>query len=454
MNKIFMLLLMIVFSIISMLSLYLSDKYLISSILLLLNFFLTFIIVNMNNRVNNLINLQSFFLLGFFVFFLARFASFLLEKSLYSQVFCMNFIFYYCESMPNIIYLILVLNLILISYSLGFVFHHNNNYTAFSSYKISKRKIIIIYILALLSLLLVISNNVNIIIIAITQGYIALYANQAEAYQTPYALLISTFSATSMAVLYSFKRQIRPLFFNIIFSLFIMSMLSVILTGSRSVFVSSLLLLLWHFYGQKSISKIKYLLLLIFCFLTLYTIDIIAALSGARPNQESTGIIHTMAESLYGQGITLMVFNSSINVENYPILGYIKTLLPGIQILFPPFGVTERHEFDWSSFMTYSENREAYQEGYGLGWSIFSDFYILSFKILPVFCLFVYLFSRFTIYISNANSNFKEGLLFICIMSFFGISRASISPLIFTIIIYIIFSLYSGSLRIKKRAVL
>lgn len=454
MNKVFLFILMIIFLIISMLSLYLSDKYSISSILLLLNFFLTFIIVNMNNRFNNLINLQSFFLLGFFIFFLGRFASFLLEKSLYSQAFCINFIFYYCENMPNIIYLILVLNLILISYSLGFVFRDKSKHTVFYNYKISKRKILIIYIFALLSLLLVISNNVKTIILAITQGYIALYANQAEAYQTPYALLISTFSVTSMAILYSFKHQVRPLFFNTIFSLFIMSMLSVILTGSRSVFVSSLLLLLWHFYGQKSVSKIKYLLLLIFCFLTFYTIDIIAALSGARPNQESTGFIQTISENLYGQGITLMVFNSSINVESYPILGYIKTLLPGIQILFSPFGINERRDFDWSSFMTYSENRQAYQEGFGLGWSIFSDFYILSFKFLPVFCLFVYLFSRFTIYISDANNNFKKGLLFICIMSFFGISRASISPLIFTIIIYIIFSLYSGSLRIKERAIL
>lgn len=454
MKKVFTLLLMIVFLLISLFYVIIFNNYFISCLLLMFNLFLAFFIVNIDNKVKSFINLQSIFLLGFFLFFLGRFPAFILDQSIYEDVFCIDFIFNYCENISNIIYLILVLNLILIFYSLAFIIKPKNYYKVIEDYRISKRKLLSIYIVTILSLLLVIINVIESIVLAVTQGYLSLYLSQAEPYQTPYLLLINTICVAGMAVIYSSKKDIKPMLFNIIFILFVFSMLGTILTGSRAAFISALLLLLWHFYKNKRINILRFLILLLVAFLMVYTLNTLAAVSGARPGEVNGSVFQIIADTLYGQGITLMVFNSSLHVEGYPILGYIKTLLPGIQILFPSFGVTERYEFDWSSYMTYHENRQAYISGNGLGWSIFSDFYVLSFGFLPIFCFYVYLFGRFTIYVSDGTSKFRLGLLFICILSFFSITRSSISPLILTIIIYSIFSLYARSLRLKKKVLL
>lgn len=451
MKKIFIFMIIVLMSLLSLLLIYIYNDYYVSSIFLIVNFVLVFFIVNINNRIKGFMNLQSFFLFGFLLFFLGRFLALILDKTIYSDIFCMDFIFYYCESPSNINYLMLVLNLILISYALAFIKKPKEYHTQATEPIISKKRILIIYVVTLSSLIFVIHALINTVMLAITEGYMALYINQGESYQTPYALVINTIAVAGMAIMYSVKDNIKPLPFNIIFIIFILTLLASILTGSRSGFVSSLLLIMWHFFKNKDMSIIKYILLALLFILVMYSIDIIASISGARPvDQTNSSLIQGVSGILFGQGTTLMIFNSSMNVENYPLLGYIKTILPGIQVLFPPFGINERYEFDWSSYMTYRENRTAYNEGFGLGWSIFSDLYILSFKFLPIFCLMIYFFGRFTLYVNSANSIFKKGLLFICIISFFGLSRNSVSPLIFTIIVYIVFSLYLRSLKIKR----
>lgn len=451
MKKIFTFIIMIFISLLSLLFLIISEDYYIPSGLLIISFILVFYIVNVENKTKNFINLQSFFLFGFLLFFMGRFLALFLDKNIYSSIFCINFIFSYCENFSNIFYLVLILNLILISYASAFVIKPKKYHDKAKESIISKKRISIIYVITFLSLLFVINALIDTIMLAITEGYMALYINQAESYQTPYGLLITTVSVAGMAVIYSVKRDIKPLLFNAIFAIFILTLLSSILTGSRSAFISSLLLIIWHFYKNKNMSILKYLVFSLFFILIIYSLDVIASISGARPvDNTRVSFLQSIANSLYGQGTTLMIFNSSINVESYPLLGYVKTLLPGIQVLFPPFGINQRYEFDWSSYMTYHENRAAYNEGFGLGWSIFSDLYLLSFKFLPIFCLMVYFFGRFTLYVNSANSIFKKGLLFICIISFFGLSRNSVSPLIFTIIVYMIFSLYLRSLKLKR----
>lgn len=455
MKKTLLFITMVLVTLMGLLVLSISDNYFIPVALLITNFMLVFYIVNIGNKVKGFINLQSFFLLGFLLFFMGRFVALMLDESIYTDVFCMSFIFYYCEVFPNIAYLMLVLNLILVSYALAFIIKPKTYYKKFVKPVISRKRILVIYIITFISLIFVSRLLIDSIILAITQGYMALYVNQAESYQTPYGLLVSTVSIAGMAVIYSVKNHVRPLLFNTIFTIFILTSLLSILTGSRSAFISSLLLIIWHFYKNKNMSMLKYFILSLLFIAIIYSVDFVASISGARPvDQKNSDFIQIVSSSLFNQGTTLMIFNSSIKIESYPLLGYIKTLLPGIQILFPPFGISERHEFDWSSYMTYHENRAAYNEGFGLGWSIFSDFYILSFKFLPLFCLMIYFFGRLTIYVSSADSIFKKGLLFICIISFFGLSRSSISPLIFTIIVYTIFSLYLRSLKVKKWSVI
>lgn len=458
MTKVLWLVVMIIGSLFSLLSIVIYDNYFFSSVLILLVFSICLFLSNSNNKVKNFINLQSFFLLGFLLFFLGRMIAVLFNRNISTSFFCIDFIFNYCEEESGVLYLVFIINLILISFASAFVFsfnngRHNSKSTIVIDYKhVSKNKFFVIYLIGLLSLISVIFSTLDTVYLAINSGYMALYANQAESYTPPFFLLVSTISIASMAVIYSVREQFRPIYFKFIFSIFILSMLLSVLTGSRSSFISGILLIVWHFYKNKSISFIRYSAISAAGLILIYFLDTIAALSGARPYDANGSFLKTLSETFYNQGITLMVFNSSINVESYPVLGYLKTLLPGVQVLFSQFGVTERYDFDWSSFMTYHENSEAYAAGFGLGWSIFSDFYVLSFGFLPIFCLLVFLLGKFIITVNNTESQFRIGLLFICILSFFSIVRSSISPLIFTIIIYLIFSLYIRTLYFKRKS--
>lgn len=456
MTKVLWFVVMIIGSLFSLLSIVIYDNYFFSSALILLVFLICFFLSNSSNKVKNFINLQSFFLLGFLLFFLGRMIAVLFNRNLSSSLFCIDFIFNYCEAESGVLYLAFIINLILISFASAFVFSFsigdNNSESIVSlDYKcISKNKLFVVYLIALLSVISVLFSTFDAVYLAINSGYMALYANQAESYTPPLSLLVSTISIASMAVIYSVKDQFRPIYFKFIFSIFVFSMLLGILTGSRSSFISGMLLILWHFYKYKRFSFIKYLSISIAGLILIYFLDTIAALSGARPHEVNGGFLKTIAETFYNQGITLMVFNSSINVEGYPTLGYLKTLFPGVQVLFSQFGITQRYEFDWSSFMTYQENTQAYNAGFGLGWSIFSDFYMFSFGFLPLFCLLVFLLGKFIIVVNNAENQFKMGLLFICILSFFSMVRSTISPLIFTIFVYSIFSLYIRTLYFKR----
>ena len=458
MTKVLWLVVMIIGSLFSILSIVIYDNYFFSSILILLVFSICFFLSNSNNKVKNFINLQSFFLLGFLLFFLGRMIAVLFNRNIGSSLFCIDFIFDYCEEGDGVLYLVFIINLILISFASAFVFsfntgrHSSKSTIVIDCKHVSKNKFFVIYLIGLLSLISVIFSTLDTVYLAINSGYMALYANQAESYTPPFFLLVSTISIASMAVIYSVREQFRPIYFKFIFSIFILSMLLSVLTGSRSSFISGILLIVWHFYKNKSISFIRYLAISAAGLILIYFLDTIAALSGARPHDANGSFLKTLSETFYNQGITLMVFNSSINVESYPVLGYLKTLFPGVQVLFSQFGVTERYDFDWSSFMTYHENSEAYAAGFGLGWSIFSDFYVLSFGFLPIFCLLVFLLGKFVITVNNTESQFRIGLLFICILSFFSIVRSSISPLIFTIIIYLIFSLYIRTLYFKRKS--
>ncbi|MDC4861984.1 O-antigen polysaccharide polymerase Wzy, partial [Acinetobacter baumannii] len=66
-----------------------------------------------------------------------------------------------------------------------------------------------------------------------------------------------------------------------------------------------------------------------------------------------------------------MVFDISLKYSDYPVLGYLKVILPGVQVLYSFFGVNERKDFNWSSYVVYNENISAYLNGNGLGWSLY-----------------------------------------------------------------------------------
>ncbi len=422
--------------------------------LLIINFIISFFIVNMNNLNTNLINMQSIFLLGFLVFFLGRFVAFLLDSSLYDKLFCIEFIFSYCSQSGDINFLIFLLNLILVAFSMAFLSKVNIsrdiNHLDESNIFISKNKICLIYFLFFFSLGISFYHRLESIALAISDGYMSLYASQAESYETPFVMLFSVLINCSLALLYSLRKSLNNKIFGVAVGLYILNLLLGIVTGSRALFISGLILLTWMIFRNRRIKKIFYIGGIGICALTLGAVNWLAGLSGARAFSESSNFLEAVSETIYSQGITLMVFNSSIHTEGFPILGAIKTIIPGIQAIFPLFGLNNRHEFDWGSYMIFTENKNAYQDGFGLGWSIYSDFYIFSLGFLPLFYLFVYLFGRLIINVSKNSGYYNEGIVFIFVLVLFSINRGQLSPLIFSVIVYSLLCLFVGTLKVRR----
>ena len=445
---------MILFSVISFLFSEISGSFETSIYLLIFNFLLSFIIVNMNQLNANLINMQSIFLLGFFIFFLGRFIGFFLNPNLYDVLFCMDFIFDYCSSNSSIAYLIFLLNLILISFSMAFLSSvgapSNINYMNINNVFLSRKKIALIYVLFFLSIIISFYQRFESISLAISGGYMALYVSQAESYETPFVMLFSVLANCSLALLYSIRKNLNRKIFGFVIGLYLLNLLLGIMTGSRAAFIGGLILLTWIIFRDKQVKKIFYIAGIGICVLVVGAVNWLAGLSGARAFDVKSNFLETISETIYSQGITLMVFNSSVHTEGFPILGALKTIVPGIQAIFPFWDITQRYEFDWSSYMTFTENKIAYQDGFGLGWSIYSDLYILSLGFLPLFYLFIYLFGRLIVSLSKKSGCYNEGVIFIFVLMLFSINRGQLSPLIFSVVVYSLLCLFIGTLKVRK----
>lgn len=413
------------------------DNFYYSIILTLANFSLCFYIINNNNLSKNILNPQSILMIGFLLFFLGRFIGVLFDVHYLPYTFCIDFIFNYCSDDYDKFNLIVYLNCILIFFAMGFVFPPKKIFynMIFPGYK----PIFYVFLIGVFSTLFSLFDTIQNVYSAVNSGYLAIYAGQSEEYETPYSLLINTVSVSTLAILFSVKDRDDKInkFFKIVFYILIFKMVIGILSGSRASFISACLIMLWYLFRNREFLARHYFYLLGSSVFLITFINKIASLSNARIiDSTNRSFFENIAFVFYNQGITMMVFNSGLKLDTFPILGYLKVLFPGIQVLFKFFGVNERKDFNWSSYMVYNENIVAYYNGNGLGWSLYNDFYALSFGFLPLFCFFIFLFSRFVVKCVSVNGFYTQGLLFIFVTTFFTLNRSSISVLIFSIFVY------------------
>lgn len=443
MKNILLILLMLIFSILSILVL---DSYIYFSIIFLVfNLFLSFIIVNKNNLSANIITPQTVLLLGFSVLIFGRFIAVLLDSTYLQTLFCINFIFYYCSTEAEIFRLFVYLNSILISFSLGFLFIPKIKENDQKNNFISKKKVKALFILGLVSIIYLIFDNIGKIILVLNSGYLALYEGQSEDYETPISLVINGFAISCLALLFALKRNNTQThrYFLILFFLFIFKLMMTIGTGSRSHFIVGIILLIWYIFQDRKLYFKHYIILLSSFLVTALGVNSLASLSGARVvSNVDLSVIEKIAFIFYNQGISLMVFDISLKYADYPALGYLKVVFPGVQVLYGLFGVNERKDFNWSSYVVYNENLNAYFNGNGLGWSLYSDFYAFSFGYISIFCFLVFLFARLIVKINSNDSIYCNGIILILVSSLFTINRSSISSLIFIIILYSVLYLF------------
>lgn len=400
-------------------------------------YILSLIIVNYQKP--NIINLSTFFLLGFGVLIYGKLFGYIISPSSYSlqKIFCLDFFIDVCLDVTESTNSLLFFSFSLAVFSLGYLSRSNKEWSVnLDSTRPSKLKFLIFisYILVLVKSMTSYSTIKN----AIVSGYNVLYQNQSEAYQSPYLLAINSLLIAILAILFSQRKKHSYVMFHfrILFIIFVSISLLGILTGSRSTFISGLIMLVWYNFHDKKIPKLFYILLAFFGAIVLSTTNYLASLSGSRDFAANKSFISSISAILYDQGASFLITDAAIKINDFPFLGYIKTLLPGIQVLYPLFGIRHRYQFDWGSYMAYSYDPYLYNLGFGLGWSIWADFYLLAFKFLPLYVVIIFYWAKLLNNLDLTTSDFNKSLSFILIVFVFSLSRSSVSPVIFVAISY------------------
>ena len=284
-------------------------------------------------------------------------------------------------------------------------------------------------------------GTINSIYKAIAFGYLSLYSGQVEEYSSPLTLLIMILFNAIVALSYTFRERLGGKIFYLLFSIFIINLLISVLAGSRANFVSAILILMWFILGKNKI-KISRVFSIGFLVCAVFLTNMIASFSGARSaSAQDSSLYNKIIEDIfYNQGITMMVFNMGVQEEHYPVLAYIKTIIPGSQIIYSWFFKVYQYDLSFSQYLMYKLSPSLFYQGYGLAWSLLGDFYAFSFGFIGLFFIYNFLWGRVIFKVSSlfVQDEFYKGLYFCFLISIFILSRFSISSFLVLLVFYLI----------------
>ncbi|MGP2361032.1 O-antigen polysaccharide polymerase Wzy [Acinetobacter junii] len=413
------------------------------SISVLANFLVCVITVVKNSYDKHFIKLPLVYLLGFFLFICGRFVSNIFGMG---ETFCFDFGYYYCLSTSEIIYSHFVISSSLIFFTYGFISSRKINFDRgceSNEFYVNYYTLYFVVILGLLLGFYTLHNTFQSILKAINYGYLALYSGQIEAYTSPVGLIVMVLFNAIVAICFSFRHVIDKKLFFLIVSVFVFNLCVSVLAGSRANFVSAVLILIWILMGEKKVNVARIsigFLFIISIFLTNY----FASLTGARVAVEDDSSLYKkiIEDIFYNQGITMMVFNMSIREDGYPLLAYVKTIIPGSQIVFSWFSEVYNYQLSFSQHLMYKISPQLFYEGYGLAWSLLGDFYLFSFGFIFVFFFYNFIWGRVLFIVSSCfhKDSFYKGLYFCFLSSIFIINRFSISSFLVLIAFYFFLS--------------
>lgn len=406
------------------------------------------------------VKLAFVYLLGFSLFICGRFISNILGMD---ETFCFDFGYFYCLSYMEKIKTVFLINISLILFLLGFLFVSSASY--FKNYNkksllgldsklvsnfINKKILVFFVFLTFILGGYVIYSTVKTIQKAISGGYLTLYESQSGVYNSPILLIVTLLFNALLALLYAHRNNVNKYILYLALSIYIVNSFLSIFSGSRANFFLAIILFVWLYLGEGKIYLKKAIVFLLFI-LAIFSINKLSSISGARiAYTGNDGYLQQISSNFYDQGITMMVFSLGSMHNDYPFLAYIKTVIPGSQIIVSFFKEIYLYEFSFSQYLLYKISPTTFNQGYGIGWSLLGDFYAFSFGFLSLFMLFNFFWGRLIFVISAKArlSNFYLGLYFCFLISVFILSRFSISSLLVLVGFYIILS-YSLKLKWK-----
>lgn len=231
----------------------------------------------------------------------------------------------------------------------------------------------------------------------LSEGYVALYLKeQTEAYSGGngmWGVLMLIFFG--LAYGYGTRGiQKKYLLLYVIQSIFS------IIMGQRGGFGTTLLILLWIYSFKHEISLKKMMICCVVGVLLILFAFSFSIRAAAQLGNDSLSDWEMLLSFISGQGITLMIFDASRLIEEYPILPYFNSLIPGVSSIYATLTGETLHSYDvtFPAYMGYCFNTSLFYKGFGLGWSVLSDIYLYAnrYSLIFIFLSFVFgfIFSR------------------------------------------------------------
>ena len=313
---------------------------------------------------------------------------------------------------------------------------------------VSKRIIIFTRFIALFFFPLLYFSTFNSIIRNFSQGYLAGFkSSQGESYATPNAIIYLLIVSVGLGLVFTIKNK-YPKFFKIYFMLFISNLLLSVMAGGRAGFVTALFMLLWLKY--KDLNGARQLIKLVFYGIFIIGLINLTMIYNGRLGDSEISVADLFFRLIDSQGVSFFVFALSTTIDNYPLIAYFKTIIPGSAHLYNIFiESVPSYMAAFPNYLAWKIDPSLYYEGYALGWSILSDFYLFSFGYYPLFLIISFFWGVFLSKLSG-NSIFANGLLITVMPVLFMINRATLSALIPYIILYVFSYLFLTRVKVFK----
>lgn len=287
----------------------------------------------------------------------------------------------------------------------------------------------VLFIAWIILAMILIPNLLSALTDVIRSGYLALYAYQGNGEGgSRFMSLSSTFLyvLVGIAIAYGNKKQKTMYLLLLLFYTF-----TYLVMGQRGRFGAFIIFGLWLYgdYGRRRFSFVKLVgvMLLIIILLTGFV-----EYFSYREFGTHVGLVKTIGAFFESQGTTLMVLHLSTTVSHYPALAYIQELIPGSSFVADLFSDAQATTFGFGYYLASHLNRTAYLSGHGLGWSIFSDFYVFGLRSPVLYALLCSVFGFVLTYMERASRNSKRVLaIFVAILpAVFIVARGSLAGVI------------------------
>lgn len=394
---------------------------------------------------------ESFTSLGFlfnaclFLFIGGRFIAIALGLG-GEQVFTLNFMTQYTPSNSAKLEIYTRVMVFQIFLNIGYLILLKNDVVVKAEVENKKMPGTLLFIFVLFLFLLCLIEQYQMLVKAMSEGYLARYGNQAESYDAG-----SAFKYTLLSVFTGLLFATRKKFFIIINFIIYMSLATIIiLIGARGAFVSTILMGVWLYGLHKKISLKK----LVIIFFGLAGALLFIMNFSARGNYYSTELIESLLRFLYDQGNTLSVVGYVRTIPDYPVFAYISTFLPGSSFFASLFyGGSDLNSYmlSFPAYANYVANPSMYLAGYGLGWSIISSVEMFSGDILILFGIMSFFIGVFLKYANERakTSSFWFGAVACLCAKMLFTARADIKTIIPLFIYYaVMYMLVSNFMKL------